>query len=514
MIRQAIQQAFKELFHHILPLDDLKLQPTNKEFEGSHTFVVFPFLKITGKGPEPSGQAIGNFLVEKSGVVDRFNVVRGFLNLIISDGAWISLFNNNAADPGWGRFPSNGKKVMVEFSSPNTNKPLHLGHLRNNFLGNSISEILKASGYEVMKVTLVNDRGIHICKSMLSYLKYGNGETPESSGMKGDHLVGKYYVRFEQEYRRQVRELEETGLDPESAEKQAPFILEAQAMLRKWEEKDTDVTALWGKMNGWVYRGFDETYGRMGVSFDKVYNESETYLLGKDIVREGLDKGILFRKPDGSVWIDLHGEGLDEKLLLRSDGTSVYMTQDLGTADRRFEDFPFDRLIYVVGNEQDYHFDILFRILKKLDRPYAPGMYHLSYGMVDLPSGKMKSREGTVVDADDLMDEMFETAAVHTRELGKIEGFSEDQLNDLYRIIGLGALKYFILKVDPKKRMLFNPEESIQFHGNTGPFIQYTHARISSILRKAEEMNIRFQIAFNQNMELHPTEKILLILLS
>jgi arginyl-tRNA synthetase len=514
LIRQGIQTAFKNIFNYDIPVEEVKLQPTNKEFEGSHTFVVFPFLKITRKSPEESGKQIGQFLLEKTGILSGFNVVKGFLNLTIADTAWIRIFNMNFSDDNWGKFPPTGKKVMVEYSSPNTNKPLHLGHLRNNFLGFSVSEILAASGYEVMKVNLVNDRGIHICKSMLSYQKFGKTETPESAGIKGDHLIGKYYVLFDREYKKQVQGLIDGGMDPEEAGKKAPLILEAQEMLRKWEDKDPGVMALWQKMNGWVYKGFNETYLAMGVSFDKIYYESETYLLGKDIVNEGLEKGILYRKEDGSVWIDLRDEDLDEKLLIRSDGTSVYITQDLGTADMKYRDFPFDRSVYVVGNEQDYHFVILFRIMKKLGRPYADGMYHLSYGMVDLPSGKMKSREGTVVDADDLMNDMFKTAEKHTEDLGKIEGFSTRQLDELYRMIGLGALKYFLLKIDPKKRMLFNPEESVQFHGNTGPFIQYTHARISSILRKADELQINYRILFDTGLVLHPTEKTIVILLS
>lgn len=513
LIRQGILKAFKEIFEHDFGLEEIKLQPTVREYEGSHTFVIFPFLKITRKSPEESAKAIGSFLQGHTGIIQKFNVVKGFLNLTITDAAWIENFTACYNDRSWGRFPSGGKKVMVEFSSPNTNKPLHLGHLRNIFLGHAVSNILSAAGYEVMKVNLVNDRGIHICKSMLAYERFGNGETPGSSGIKGDHLIGKYYVLFENEYRKQVRELEATGMDSGSAEKQAPLILEAQEMLRRWEEKDPVVVALWEKLNGWVYNGFNETYGNIGVVFDKTYHESETYMLGKDIVKEGLEKGILLKKEDGSVWVDLRDEGLDEKLLLRSDGTSVYMTQDLGTAALRYADFPFDKCIYVVGNEQDYHFNVLFRILKKLGRPYADGMVHLSYGMVDLPSGKMKSREGTVVDADDLIHDMYETAEEHTKELGKIEDFSDGQLQELYRVIGMGALKYFILKVDPKKRMMFIPEESIQFQGNTGPFIQYTHARISSIIRKADESGIKVKNNFHTGFSLHPTERTMLILL-
>ncbi|HLF35231.1 MAG TPA: arginine--tRNA ligase [Cyclobacteriaceae bacterium] len=513
LIRQGIQKAFAEKFNHQISLDELSVKPTSREYDGSHTFVLFPYLKITRRKPEESAEIIGNYLIENTGVITGFNAIKGYLNLTVSDNAWIKMFNSSITDRNRGKFLPNGKKVIVEYSSPNTNKPLHLGHMRNIFLGYSVAAILEASGCEVLRVNLVNDRGIHICKSMLSYEKFGNDETPESSGTKGDHLIGKYYVLFDREYKKQVEELVRNGMDRETAEKNASLIREAQEMLRKWEEKDQHVTSLWKKMNEWVYQGFEETYKRMGVAFQRTYYESETYLLGKEIVREGLDKGILYKKEDGSVWIDLRDEGLDEKLLLRSDGTSVYITQDLGTCDIRYRDFPFDLSIYVVGNEQNYHFDILFRILKKLRRPYASGLVHLSYGMVDLPSGKMKSREGTVVDADDLMDEMYDTAVKHTEELGKIEDFSPSQLSELYQMIGMGALKYFILKVDPKKRMLFNPEESVQFHGNTGPFIEYTHARISSILRKAVEMKISIPDQIDPSMPLHETERALLILL-
>jgi arginyl-tRNA synthetase len=514
LIRTGIKEAFSGLFDQEVTFEEIRLQPTVKEFEGSHTFVVFPFLRLTRKSPEESARMIGDFLTGHAEFVAGFNVVKGFLNLVISDSAWIDIFNLNSADPGWGKFPACGKKVMVEFSSPNTNKPLHLGHLRNIFLGDSISEIFRAAGYEVMKVNLVNDRGIHICKSMLAYEKFSHQETPRDAGIKGDHLIGRYYVLFDIEYKKQVNEMVAAGIDRDTAEKKAPLMEGAREMLIQWEKKDPRVVALWKKMNGWVYEGFEETYRRLGVRFDRTYYESETYLLGKDILAEGLKKGLLTRKSDGSVWIDLTEDGLDEKLLLRSDGTSVYITQDLGTADLKYQDFPFDQSVYVVGNEQDYHFEILFRILKKLGRPYASGLHHLSYGMVDLPSGKMKSREGIVVDADDLIDEMFDTAKKHTEDLGKIEGFDESQLNDLYHMIGMGALKFFLLKIDPKKRMLFNPEESVQFHGHTGPFVQYTHARISSIMRKAEEMHIVPPSGFDRHLPLHPTERGLLILLS
>ena len=495
-LEQAIQNAFKVLFQTDISLEEISLQPTRKEFEGSHTFVTFPFSRISKKKPEETADLLGKFLVEQhADLVAGYNVVKGFLNLVLQDQVWCKTLENILQQKDFGLHASNGKKVVVEYSSPNTNKPLHLGHLRNNFLGYSVSKILEANGWEVEMVNLVNDRGIHICKSMIAYQKFGQGETPQSSGQKGDHLVGKYYVVFDKEYKREIEELISQGHSKEEAEKQAPLLLEAQAMLHKWENGDEETVSLWKKMNGWVYEGFASTYERMGVTFDKYYYESDTYLLGKDIVTEGLDKGVFFKKDDGSVWVDLTEEGLDEKLLLRGDGTSVYITQDLGTAALKYKDFVFDNSVYVVGNEQDYHFDVLFKILKKLEKPYAHGLSHLSYGMVDLPSGKMKSREGTVVDADDLMQEMAETAQSHTIALGKIEGFTEEQAKSLYEIIGMGALKYFLLKVDPKKRMLFNPEESIQFQGNTAPFIQYTHARIAAILRKADQLGIQYQPA-------------------
>ncbi len=494
-IKSKINEAFHTLYAHTFDENDIKLQPTRKEFKGSYTFVTFPYASITRKNPQASAEEIGNYLKSNSNIIQDFNVVKGFLNLEINHTAWLELFKSIINTPREKHLPygyqtMHGQKVMVEFSSPNTNKPLHLGHLRNNFLGYSLSRILSAYGYTVRKVNLVNDRGIHICKSMLAYQKFGHGETPASSGIKGDHLVGQYYVRFDQEYKKQVQTLVEQGMEEETAKKQSPLIEEAQEMLQRWEQGDSSVRNLWKTMNQWVYEGFNETYQNIGVSFDKIYYESDTYLLGKDIVEEGLEKGVFFRKEDGSVWVDLADEGLDQKLLLRADGTSVYMTQDLGTADLRYQDNPFDKLVYVVGNEQDYHFEVLFKILGKLERPYAPGLYHLSYGMVDLPSGKMKSREGTVVDADDLVKEMVQTAQAQTEELGKIEGFTEAQAQELYRVLGMGALKYFLLKVDPKKRMLFNPVESVQFQGNTAPFIQYTYARISAILRKAEETGL------------------------
>ncbi|MDO9554742.1 arginine--tRNA ligase [Rhodonellum sp.] len=488
----GIKEAFQTLFSHELSAGELVLQPTRKEFEGTFTFVVFPFAKVTKMAPEASGIKIGEFLKANTKVVDDYNVVKGFLNISVGKNAWLGVFDSLYQNPDFGQLPKNGQKVMVEYSSPNTNKPLHLGHLRNNFLGYSVSEILKANGYDVIKANLVNDRGIHICKSMVAYRHFGNGETPESSGLKGDHLAGKYYVIFDQQYKKQIQELTEKGQTEDQAKKNAPLILEAQEMLLKWEANDPEVIALWKTMNTWVYAGFDATYKKMGVDFDKFYYESDTYLLGKDIVDEGLAKEVFFKKTDGSVWVDLSAEGLDEKLVLRGDGTSVYITQDMGTCDLKYQDFKFDKSVYVVGNEQDYHFDVLFKIMRKLGRPYGNGLYHLSYGMVDLPTGKMKSREGTVVDADDLMQEMIDTAESHTKELGKIDGFNAEEAAALYETLGMGALKYFLLKVDPKKRMLFNPKESIEFQGNTGPFIQYSHARIAAILRKADQLGVDF----------------------
>lgn len=491
-IISTLQQAFKALFDHEVGENELSLQPTRKEFEGTYTFVVFPYLKVTKLNPEASAATLGEFLKSNCESVQGFNVVKGFLNISVSETSWLNVFKKLYTNPGLGQLPLNGKKVMVEYSSPNTNKPLHLGHLRNNFLGFSVSEILKANGYEVIKANLVNDRGIHICKSMVAYKHFGNGETPKSSGIKGDHLAGKYYVIFDKEHKKQTRELIEKGLGEEESKKNAPIMLEAQEMLRLWEAGEKEVVDLWKTMNSWVYDGFNVTYKKMGVDFDKFYYESDTYLLGKNIVAEGFKKGVFFKKENGSIWVDLSDEGLDEKLVLRADGTSVYITQDMGTCELKYEDFRFDKSVYVVGNEQDYHFDVLFKIMRKLGRPYGDGLYHLSYGMVDLPSGKMKSREGTVVDADDLMQEMIDTAASHTKELGKIDGFTPEQAEELYEILGMGALKYFLLKVDPKKRMLFNPQESIEFQGNTGPFIQYSHARIASILRKAGQIDINY----------------------
>ena len=499
-IEQAIQSAFRT------EPEDIVLQPTKKEFEGTYTFVTFGLTKLLRRAPAQIGQAIGDYLVDSSSVVSDFNVVQGFLNLSIKAEAWLDVLEEIYRNEAFGIFPANGQSVMVEFSSPNTNKPLHLGHLRNICLGDSVSRILAANGYGVIKTCLVNDRGIHICKSMLAYRKLGQDETPESSGLKGDHLAGKYYVLFDKAYKQQIKDLIAGGLSEEEATKQAPWIQEAQELLIKWEQGDAETVALWQKMNGWVYDGFQETYQKMGISFDKTYYESDTYLLGKDIIEEGVAKGVFYKKEDNSVWIDLTEEGLDHKLVLRGDGTSVYITQDLGTTELKYQDFHSGRYLWVVGNEQDYHFNVLFAILKRLGRPYADGCFHLSYGMVDLPSGKMKSREGTVVDADDLLDEMVQTAENRTRELGKIEDFKSEEATNLYNILALGALKYYLLKVDPKKRMLFNPAESIDFQGYTGPFVQYTYARLRSIQRKAEEANIMGKVQ-SKNYALHPAEQ-------
>jgi arginyl-tRNA synthetase len=514
-ILKGIQDAFASCFQVAIPLEQLSLAPTKKEFEGSYTFVVFPFLKQSQLSPEATATQLGNYLKTEVAAVKDFNVVKGFLNLVVTQEEWITLFKQVYTSPSFGQLPSNGQKVMVEYSSPNTNKPLHLGHLRNNFLGYSVAELLKASGYEVVKANLVNDRGIHICKSMVAYQHFGQGETPASSGLKGDHLAGKYYVLFDSHYKEQQKSLIAAGQSEEEAKKNAPLLLEAQEMLRQWEDQEPEIIALWNKMNAWVYEGFNSTYQRMGVDFDVTYYESNTYLLGKDIVEEGLGKGVFFKKENGSVWVDLTEEGLDEKLVLRGDGTSVYITQDMGTADLKYQDHKINKSVYVVGNEQDYHFDVLFKIMRKLGRSYGPGLYHLSYGMVDLPTGKMKSREGTVVDADELMEEMVATAANHTKELGKIEGFTEEQAIELYEMLGMGALKYFLLKVDPKKRMLFNPQESIEFQGNTGPFIQYSHARIVAILRKAEQIGVDLSAESFVNLsELAETESTLSQLLN
>ncbi|GAA4090112.1 arginine--tRNA ligase [Mucilaginibacter panaciglaebae] len=484
-ITDAAVKAVKTLYQTDINPFDVSLQETRKEFEGQVTIVTFPFTRFSKKSPEQTGAEIGEYLKNELSEVSTFNVIKGFLNISISNSYWIDQLNNVIASNDFAVSKPNGKKVMVEYSSPNTNKPLHLGHVRNNLLGYSVTQILEAAGYEVIKANLVNDRGIHICKSMLAWQKFGNGETPESTGEKGDHLVGKYYVIFDKEYKKQIDELKLAGQSEEDAKKNAPLIKEAQEMLLKWEAGDDKVIDLWQTMNGWVYGGFAETYEKMGVAFDQYYYESNTYLLGKDIVEEGLASGVFFKKDDGSVWIDLTNEGLDQKLVLRADGTSVYITQDMGTAQLKYDDYHMDESIYVVGNEQDYHFKVLFLILQKLGKSWAKGLYHLSYGMVDLPSGKMKSREGTVVDADDLIAEMEATAKEQTEALGKTNDFSEEEKEELYHIIGMGALKYFLLKVDPKKRLLFDPNESVDFQGHTGPFIQYTHARIKSVLNRA-----------------------------
>ncbi len=483
-------EAVKLLYNAEIDQSALQVQVTRKEFEGDYTLVVFPLLKISKAAPEATGKAIGEWLQYNCPEISGFNVVKGFLNISFSTVYWNELFAGIAATEDFGQHAPTGKTVMVEFSSPNTNKPLHLGHIRNNLLGWSVAKLLEANGHKVMKVNLVNDRGIHICKSMLAWLKTGNGETPETSGKKGDHLVGDYYVAFNNMYKEEVDRLVAEGMSKEEAEKEAPSLKEAQEMLFKWERGDEDVVALWKKMNGWVYEGFDKTYASLGISFDRTYYESQTYLFGKALVQKGLEMGIFETEADGSVWCDLTSEGLDRKLLLRGDGTSVYMTQDLGTAEQRFSEYKLDEHIYVVGNEQNYHFQVLKLILKKLGFEWADNIYHLSYGMVELPQGKMKSREGTVVDADDLIEKMYSTAKETSLELGKLSDMNVEEQESLFHIIGLGALKYFIIKVDPKKTMLFDPKESIDFNGNTGPFIQYTHARIKSILRKAAESGI------------------------
>jgi len=486
-LQKAVSEALKNLYNIDTPAENVVLQKTKKEFSGDYTIVVFPFVKQARKSPEmvagELGEAVKNMLEE----VSDYNVIKGFLNFTVSDGYWTSYADSISTDTHLGMTAPNPNDapVVIEYSSPNTNKPLHLGHIRNNLLGWSVSQLLTANGRNVKKVNLVNDRGIHICKSMLAWLRYGNGETPESSGLKGDHLVGKYYVEFDKHYKAEIKELMDKGVEEEQAKKEAPLMIEAQKMLKRWEEGDKEIRALWEKMNSWVYAGFDETYRKMGVGFDKIYYESNTYLLGKELVQKGLDMGVLYRKEDGSVWCDLTDAGLDQKLLLRKDGTSVYMTQDLGTALLRQQEFGADQLIYVVGNEQDYHFQVLKIVLSRLGFDWADKVYHLSYGMVELPNGKMKSREGTVVDADDLIEEMEKTAEEMCRDRGKNDDMTPEQLQELYHILALGALKYFILKVDPTKTMLFNPAESIDFNGNTGPFIQYTYARIRSIIRKA-----------------------------
>lgn len=513
-LRSELINTISALFNQ--PVDQLQLQPTNQEFEGSHTLVCFGLTKISKKNPEETANAIGEHLVSSSSIVARYNVVKGFLNLVISDRAWIDVFISIYSNKSFGQLTANGSEIMVEYSSPNTNKPLHLGHLRNNFLGWSVAEIFKAVGNTVHKVQIINDRGIHICKSMAAWKLYGNGETPESSGLKGDHLVGKYYVEFDKNFKLQVKELMDTGASQEEAEKQASIMKDAVEILRKWEAKDEQTVELWKMMNGWVYTGFDVTYKKMGVDFEKLYYESDTYLLGKEEVLKGLKRGVFFKKEDGSVWVDLTADGLDQKVLLRSDGTSVYMTQDIGTAILRFRDYPnISGQVYTVGNEQEYHFKVLFLILAKLGYEWAKHCYHLSYGMVDLPTGKMKSREGTVVDADDLMEEMISEAKKQTLELGKAEELKQEEAEKLYEMIGMGALKFFLLKVDPRKRMLFDPAESIQLQGFTGPFIQYTHARIKSIIRKAESLNISFDESKITTVDsLEPSERDVIYTLS
>jgi arginyl-tRNA synthetase len=489
LLRSEIQKAVAALFQQ--QLDSFQLQPTNQEFEGSHTLVCFPLTKLSRKGPEETASMVGEYLLQHAGIVTRFNVVKGFLNLVLSDSVWIKVLQTIYSNPNFGQLPANGEEIMIEYSSPNTNKPLHLGHLRNNFLGWSVSEIYKANGYDVHKVQIINDRGIHICKSMAAWVLYGDGETPRSTAIKGDHLVGKYYVEFNKAYVAQVNALVEKGMSKEEAEKQAPIMKMASDMLLKWEQKDPDTVELWKRMNSWVYEGFSETYKKMGVDFEKLYYESDTYLLGKEEVLKGVAAGVFFKKEDGSVWVDLTGDGLDQKVLLRADGTSVYMTQDIGTAILRFRDFPnITGQVYTVGNEQEYHFKVLFLILSKLGYDFARRCYHLSYGMVDLPTGKMKSREGTVVDADDLIQEMVTEAEAQTRAMGKLEGVTAEDAHALFNMIGMSALKFFLLKVDPKKRMVFDPNESIQTQGFTGPFIQYTHARIKAILRKGESLGL------------------------
>ena len=517
-ISKAVVGAVKSLYGIEVAENGIQLQKTKSDFEGDITLVVFPFTKTARKQPEVIGNEIGQWLTENTDIVDKYNVIKGFLNLSISKDNWISTLNNIYNDKKYGTKEETPESplMMIEYSSPNTNKPLHLGHVRNNLLGYSISQIQKANGWKVVKTNIVNDRGIHICKSMLAWLKYGNGETPASTGMKGDHLIGKYYVEFDKHYKAELKELQAKGMSEDEAKANSSLMKEAQAMLLKWEQNDPEIRSLWQMMNEWVYAGFDETYKRLGVDFDKIYYESNTYLEGKEKVEEGLKKGIFYRREDGSVWADLTSDGLDEKLLLRSDGTSVYMTQDIGTAKLRYQDYPIDKMVYVVGNEQNYHFQVLSLLLDKLGFKWGKELVHFSYGMVELPNGKMKSREGTVVDADDLMDGMIEEAAQTSAALGKLENCTKEEIDNINRMVGLGALKYFILKVDPRKNMTFNPEESIDFNGNTGPFIQYTCARIKSILRKASEQGIEIkevkgitlqekEVSLIQNLTSYPT---------
>ncbi len=508
LIIEGAQKGFSKIFETEVNQNLFQLQKTLKEFEGDVTLVVFPLLRFSKKNPEQTASMLGEYLQKNLVFVEKFNVIKGFLNLVIADQYWMNFFRENKSEPEFGFAKAKDElPTVIEFSSPNTNKPLHLGHIRNNLLGSSVANILRANGKNVQRVNLVNDRGIHICKSMLAWQEWGEGATPQTAGKKGDKLVGDYYVLFDKKNKEAIADLVSKGIAKEEAEKTSPLLLQAQQMLKAWEDGDTEIRALWERMNQWVYDGFDKTYERLGIAFEKIYYESETYLLGKAIVEEGLGKGVLFKKENGSVWADLSDKGLDEKLLLRADGTSVYMTQDLGTAKLRKDDYNADKLIYVVGNEQNYHFDVLKRILKKLGYPWADIIYHLSYGMVELPQGKMKSREGTVVDADDLMEEMFQTAKKMTTELGKVNDFSEEEAAQLFEMVGLGALKYFILRVDPKKNMMFNPEESVDFTGNTGPFIQYTHARIKSLLRKAAEKGHKVDASIDASYALLPKEK-------
>ena len=515
-IAVSVINGLKSLYGQEVPAAQVQLQKTKKEFEGHLTLVVFPFLKLSKKKPEQTAQEIGEYLLANDSSISAFNVIKGFLNLTIASSCWIELLNSIHGEKQYGIIPANENSplVMIEYSSPNTNKPLHLGHVRNNLLGHALANIMMANGNKVVKTNIVNDRGIHICKSMLAWKKYGEGETPESSGKKGDHLVGDYYVSFDKHYKAELAELQAKGLSKEEAEAQSPLMNEAREMLIKWEAEDAEVRGLWEMMNEWVYAGFNETYKKLGVSFDKIYYESKTYLEGKDKVMEGLEKGFFYQKEDGSVWADLTGDGLDHKLLLRSDGTSVYMTQDIGTAKLRFADYPINKMIYVVGNEQNYHFQVLSILLDKLGFEWGKDLVHFSYGMVELPEGKMKSREGTVVDADDLVEEMVNTAKETSKELGKLDGCTEEEADNISRIVGMGALKYFILKVDARKNMTFNPKESIDFNGNTGPFIQYTYARIQSVLRKAAEANITIPEALPLNVSLNEKEEGLIQMLS
>ena len=507
-IQETAVKSLTHLYKQEFSEKDFQVSQTKPEFEGNYTIVLFSLVKSLKRSPEVLGKELGDELIKNhSHVFSKYNIIKGFLNLTITDDYLFDLLNKNYNDVCFGKHKMNGKKIMVEYSSPNTNKPLHLGHLRNNFLGWSVAEILKANGYDVIKSCIVNDRGIHICKSMIAWQMFGNAETPDSHGEKGDHLVGRYYVKFNDEYKREVEQLISEGIEKDKAGKEAPIMQRTQEMLLDWENHKPEIIELWKKMNGWVYKGFDVTYKRIGSDFDKIYYESDTYLLGKDFVQEGLQKGILFKKEDGSVWIDLTDEGLDEKLLLRADGTSVYITQDLGLAKQKYEEYKPDKSIYVIGDEQNYHMKVLKLVCKKLGMPFADGIYHLSYGMVELPSGKMKSREGTVVDADDMVDEMIATAKQHTEDLGKVKDFTEEELKTLFEVLGLGAMKFYLLRVEPKKKMVFNPEESIDFHGFTGPFVQYTHARIQSVLKKVGEASSEKQVA----SELLPLEKELIL---